>query len=137
MLSAEEMGQLLNSIELATKKGDLILVGLRDRALISLMGYTFARVGAAVHMKVEDFIFRSAAAGSGCTKKVATTPSPSMKWRELRTDGLLHGGILYRLLKCRGWLHRADGLLLNSKRRNWIGPGCPTCRPIRCQDAHQ
>ena len=55
VLSAEEMGQLLNSIQLATKKGDSILIGLRDRALISLMGYTFARVGAAVQMKVEDF----------------------------------------------------------------------------------
>jgi len=29
--------------------------GLRDRALIALMGYTFARVGAATGMKVEDF----------------------------------------------------------------------------------
>ena len=55
VLSAEEMGQLLNSIQLATKEGDSILIGLRDRALISLMGYTFARVGAAVQMKVEDF----------------------------------------------------------------------------------
>jgi site-specific recombinase XerD len=49
VLSAEEMGQLLNSIPTAQ------LIGLRDRALISLMGYTFARVGAAVQMKVEDF----------------------------------------------------------------------------------
>ena len=49
------MGQLLNSIQLATKKGDPILIGLRDRALIALMGYTFGRVGAAVQMKVEDF----------------------------------------------------------------------------------
>ena len=32
VLSAEEMGQLLNSIPLATKKGDSILIGLRDRA---------------------------------------------------------------------------------------------------------
>ena len=31
------------------------LPGLRDRALIGLMVYTFARVGAAVSMKVEDF----------------------------------------------------------------------------------
>ena len=32
-----------------------VLIGLRDRALIALMGYTFARVGAAVDMKVEDY----------------------------------------------------------------------------------
>lgn len=49
LLSAEEMRPLLDSIE--TSK----LIGLRDRALIALMGYTFARVGAAVHMKVEDY----------------------------------------------------------------------------------
>src|SRR6185369_2554590 len=49
VLSAEEMGQLLTSIDAGT------LIGLRDRALIALMGYTFARVGAAVAMKVEDY----------------------------------------------------------------------------------
>jgi site-specific recombinase XerD len=49
LLSAEEMRPLLDSIE--TSK----LIGLRDRALIALMGYTFARVGAAVQMKVEDY----------------------------------------------------------------------------------
>src|SRR5713226_3916954 len=32
------------------------LPGLRDRALIGLMVYTFARVGAAVLMKVEDYL---------------------------------------------------------------------------------
>jgi integrase len=31
------------------------LPGLRDRALISLMVYTFARIGAAVAMRVEDY----------------------------------------------------------------------------------
>jgi len=49
VLSAEEMGTLLNSIKTDTP------AGLRDRALIGLMGYTFARVGAAVQMKVEDY----------------------------------------------------------------------------------
>jgi integrase/recombinase XerD len=34
------------------------LTGLRDRALIGLMVYTFARRGAAVSMKVEDFFVR-------------------------------------------------------------------------------
>src|SRR4051795_12846886 len=49
VLSAEEMGLLLASID--TEK----LIGLRDRALIGLMGYTFARVGAVLTMKVEDY----------------------------------------------------------------------------------
>ena len=49
VLSAEEMGSLLASID-TTK-----LIGLRDRALIGVMGYTFARIGAVVVMKVEDY----------------------------------------------------------------------------------
>jgi integrase/recombinase XerD len=49
VLSTEEMRDLLDSIEIDT------LLGLRDRALIGLMAYTFARVGAAVAMRVEDY----------------------------------------------------------------------------------
>ena len=55
VLSAEEMGVLLKSIKVQDKKGQPILIGLRDRALIGLMGYTFARVGAVIQMKVEDY----------------------------------------------------------------------------------
>ena len=49
MLSVEEMRTLLDSIDTST------LIGLRDRALIALMGYTFARIGAVLTMKVEDY----------------------------------------------------------------------------------
>ena len=49
VLSAEEMGALLASIKTDT------LIGLRDRAIIGLMGYTFARIGAVLSMKVEDY----------------------------------------------------------------------------------
>jgi len=49
VLSAEEIHELLAAIDTTS------LLGLRDRALIALMGYTFARVGAAVGMKVQDF----------------------------------------------------------------------------------
>jgi hypothetical protein len=49
------MRTLLDSIKLQDKKGKPILIGLRDRALIALMGYTFARVGAVVSTKVEDY----------------------------------------------------------------------------------
>ena len=55
VLSAEEMGALLASIKLQDKKGRVILIGLRDRAIIGLMGYTFARIGAVLSMKVEDY----------------------------------------------------------------------------------
>ena len=46
---ADEMRELLAVIDTTS------LLGFRDRALIALMGYTFARVGASTGMKVEDF----------------------------------------------------------------------------------
>ena len=49
VLTADEARQLLDSIDTST------VVGLRDRALIGLMTYTFGRVGAAVAMRVEDY----------------------------------------------------------------------------------
>jgi site-specific recombinase XerD len=48
VLDAEDARLLLNSIDTATH------AGLRDRALIALMVYSFARIGAALGMKVED-----------------------------------------------------------------------------------
>lgn len=49
VLAREDARLLLESIDAET------LVGLRDRAFLGLMIYSFARVGAAVAMKVEDF----------------------------------------------------------------------------------
>lgn len=48
VLTAEETRALLNAIDITTA------VGLRDRALIGLMVYSFARIGAALAMRVED-----------------------------------------------------------------------------------
>ena len=48
MLAADEARALLDAIDVST------LAGLRDRALIGLMVYSFARVGAAIAMRVED-----------------------------------------------------------------------------------
>ena len=49
VLQADEARTLLDSIDTSS------VPGLRDRALIGLMVYTFARVGAAVSTRVEDF----------------------------------------------------------------------------------
>jgi site-specific recombinase XerC len=49
VLSREEARELLDSIYTST------LVGLRDRALISVMTFAFARIGAVVAMHVEDY----------------------------------------------------------------------------------
>jgi site-specific recombinase XerD len=48
VLEPEEARALLDSIDVTTP------AGLRDRALIGLMVYSFARIGAAVAMRVED-----------------------------------------------------------------------------------
>ena len=48
VLDPAEARTLLDSIDVSTP------VGLRDRALIALMVYSFARIGSAVGMKVED-----------------------------------------------------------------------------------
>jgi site-specific recombinase XerD len=49
VLSADQASELLQSIDTAD------LIGLRDRALLALMTYTFARVGAAVQMRVAGY----------------------------------------------------------------------------------
>jgi site-specific recombinase XerD len=48
VLAASEARQLLDSIDVTTP------VGLRDRALIGLMVFSFARIGAALAMRVDD-----------------------------------------------------------------------------------
>lgn len=48
VLAPDEARRLLDSIDVTTP------IGLRDRALIGLMIYSFARVGAALAMRVED-----------------------------------------------------------------------------------
>jgi len=48
VLDATEARQLLDSMDVSTP------IGLRDRALIALMVYSFARIGAALAMRVED-----------------------------------------------------------------------------------
>ncbi len=63
-----EARQLLDSIDTAT------LRGLRDRALLAVMVYSFARVSAVVNMRVEDYYqHRASAGGSGSRKKAAST----------------------------------------------------------------
>ena len=49
VLTAEQARDLLDSIDTSTD------VGLRDRALIGIMVFSFARVSAAVSMRVEDY----------------------------------------------------------------------------------
>jgi site-specific recombinase XerD len=55
VLSAAEARQLLDSIPTVLEDGSADVVGLRDRALIGLMVFSFSRVSAAIGMRVEDY----------------------------------------------------------------------------------
>jgi integrase/recombinase XerD len=48
-ITGEQARELMDSIDTST------IVGLRDRALISVMTFAFARIGAVVGMRVEDY----------------------------------------------------------------------------------
>jgi integrase/recombinase XerD len=52
VLGKDEMRDLVEAIDTSH------VVGLRDRALIALMAYSFARIGAAVSMRVEDYFVK-------------------------------------------------------------------------------
>lgn len=49
VLDGDEAKKLIDNIDVST------IVGLRDRALIALLIYSFARISAALHMSVEDY----------------------------------------------------------------------------------
>ncbi|MFT3786008.1 MAG: tyrosine-type recombinase/integrase [Tepidisphaeraceae bacterium] len=60
VLTAEQARTLLDSIEIerldeATGEPVPILIGLRDRAIIAVMAYSFARISAVTAMNVEDY----------------------------------------------------------------------------------
>ena len=59
VLTADEARELLDSIETVRKTAggtdEPALAGLRDRALIGVMLYTFARINAVLQMKVRDY----------------------------------------------------------------------------------
>ena len=66
VLDGDEAKKLLDSIDVST------IVGLRDRALIAVMTFAFARIGAVVAMRVEDYYATASAGGCGCTRKAAS-----------------------------------------------------------------
>ena len=63
VLQADEARTLIDAIDVSS------LPGLRDRALIGLMVYTFARVSAATAMKVEDFFVQGRRGGCSSMRK--------------------------------------------------------------------
>jgi integrase/recombinase XerD len=80
VLDGDYARRLLKSINITTT------VGLRDRALIALLIYTFARVSAALHMNVEDYSPRP-----WLRMKARGPPSSTIGWatrsRSMRSSG--------------------------------------------------
>jgi site-specific recombinase XerD len=82
VLASDEARTLLDSIETNS------LIGLRDRALIATMIYTFARVNAVLPMKVRDYFVQSRRGCVRYTKKAArSTKCPVITiWRSTSTN---------------------------------------------------
>ena len=67
VLDADQARKLIDSIDTST------LVGLRHRALISVMTFAFARIGAVVAMRVEDYYPKGKrSGGSACMRKAVS-----------------------------------------------------------------
>ena len=66
VLDAAEWRKLIDSIPTETVRD------LRDRALISTLTYSFARINAALKMKVEDLRPKAQAGSCACTRKAAS-----------------------------------------------------------------
>src|SRR6185295_16059198 len=71
VLDGDEAKKLLDSIDISTT------VGLRDRALIGLLIYTFSRISAALHMNVEDYYAQGKRWWVRLHEKQAAMPSPA------------------------------------------------------------
>ena len=67
VLSAQETRALLDGIDVST------LVGLRDRAFLGVLVYSFARVGAAVSLRVADYYAQDPSSFFRCTRRAGAT----------------------------------------------------------------
>jgi integrase/recombinase XerD len=79
VLTADQARRLIDSIDVST------LVGLRDRALIGVMTYAFARIGAVVAMRVDDYypegkrwwvrLHEKGASATKCRRTISSRPT--------------------------------------------------------------
>ncbi|MGF6786988.1 site-specific recombinase XerC [Paraburkholderia sp. 35.1] len=81
VLEASEARQLLDRIDVTTP------VGLRDRALIALMVFSFARVGTALAMRVDDVYVQHRRLWCACARKAAsgTRCRVTIHWKRICT----------------------------------------------------
>ncbi len=135
VLSAEEARQLLDSIETDT------IIGLRDRALIAVMVYSFSRVSAAVSMGVEDYFqvgkrwkFRFMEKGGKYNEVFAHHNAEAYVDAYLEVAGLwdekkspLFRTIDRKLLLSPRAMHRTDALRMVKRRALGAGLSASTC----------
>jgi len=133
VLTAEEAHALLESIPI-TKKPDNDteaadqpdLLGLRDRALIGVMVYSFARIGAVIQMKVGDYFVQG-------RRRWVRLHEKGGKEHDVpchhRLDQCLHDYI-----EAAGITDDIDGYLFRTARRK---TGQLTTNPLFQQDAHR
>lgn len=120
VLNVDETRELLDAIATDT------VMGLRDRALIALMVFTFARVGAAVKMRVEDYFIQGRKGWVRLHEKGNKMTSLPCHHRldEMLEQYITKAGISK---DTKGWLFRAAA----SKNGTAL-----TDRPISQQDVH-
>lgn len=135
VLAAEEARQLLDSIETDT------IIGLRDRALIGVMVYSFSRVSAAVSMRVEDYFqagkrwkYRFMEKGGKYNEVFAHHNAESYLDAYLDAAGLwiekkspLFRTIDRKLLLSPRAMHRTDALRMVKRRALAAGLSASTC----------
>ena len=102
------------------------LLGLRDRALIAIMVYSFARIGAVIQMKVGDYFVQG-------RRRWVRLHEKGGKEHDVpchhRLDQCLHDYI-----EAAGIADDVDGYLFRSARRK---TGQLTTNPLFQQDAHR
>jgi integrase len=133
VLTAEEAHALLESIPITKKPANDTetadepdLLGLRDRALIAIMVYSFARIGAVIQMKVGDYFVQG-------RRRWVRLHEKGGKEHDVpchhRLDQCLHDYI-----EAAGIADDVDGYLFRSARRK---TGQFTTNPLFQQDAHR
>jgi site-specific recombinase XerC len=116
VLVPEEAHALFESIPTDT------LVGLRDRALLAVLIYSFARISAALSMRVGITSPRASAGGSGSTKRAGniTRCRYTIRWRRIWTaTSARRGSARTRKGRCFG---RRSGERGGSPSGRWPAP---------------
>src|ERR1039458_7609487 len=128
VLSSEEATALLTGMDIST------VVGLRDRAIIAVMTYTFARVGAVVALSVEDYYPQKKRWWLRLREKNGKVNEMPLPSQTRRISGRLHQSCRYRGLSEGAAVPRCDRQDGETRAGADVAHGClvhgapPRCR---------